>query len=361
MSKIHVNILTSQNINCGIADTTNHLINELSTSNKIDINVLPITDTLSKNPLYFIGLLKDIKEYQTTHIQYQPDLFGNVPIPYLELNYLPLVMKILKQKQNKIVTTLHEVGLNSIINRYVLKFLNLSDKLIVHNEKMIEILAANGIEADKIVEIPLGTSEPKILDKNKCKAKLNVADKKIITIFGFISQNKGHDLIIEILSKLDHDIILFVAGGTRTEDQKSYKESLKQRVSLMGLENRVKFFDFVDKNDLPVIANATDLFVYPYRWIVASAALNLGLSYGVPTITSDLSYFKSIKNRYDCVELFEKENKQDLFVKITELLNDNDRQNYLKRKCEEFYNQTSWKAVADKTIDLYLDLNRTSS
>jgi glycosyltransferase involved in cell wall biosynthesis len=356
MSKIHVNILTSQNINCGIADTTNKLVNELSKSNKIDINMLPITDIGSKNPLYFSGLLKDVKKDQITHIQYQPDLFGNVPIPYVELNYLPLVMNILRQRKNKIVTTIHEVGLNSIINRYVLKFLNLSDKLIVHNEKMIDILKVNGIDADKIVEIPLGTSKPKILDKEECKAYLNVADKRIITIFGFISQNKGHDLIIGILPKLDHDIILFVAGGTRTEDQKSYKESLKKQVSLMGLENRVKFFDFVDKNDLPVIANATDLFVYPYRWIVASAALSLGLSYGVPTITSDLSYFKSIKNRYDCIELFEKENVHDLFVKITELLNDNERQNYLKMKCEEFYNQTSWKTVADKTIDLYLDL-----
>ena len=179
---------------------------------------------------------------------------------------------------------------------------------------------------------------------------------KVITIFGFVSPNKGHDLIIEILPKLDEDIVLFVAGGARTRDQEKYKKSLENQVSSLGLENRVKFFNFVDKKDLPIVASATDLFIYPYRWIVASAALSLGLSYRVPTITSDLSYFKEIKDRYDCIELFENGNKQDLFNKIKHLLKDKERQDYLKKKCEEFYDETSWRSVAIKTSNIYSEL-----
>ena len=320
MSKINVNILTSKNINCGIADTTEQLINELEKCENIEINVIPIGNTDTKNPWHFIKLLSGIEDDQITHIQYQPDLFGQLPLPILEVNFLPLVITILKQRRNKIVTTLHEVGLNSRINRLILKFLNSSDRLIVHNRKMIEILKKNGINENKIVEIPLGSSEPQILDKNECKSKLEVSGTKVITIFGFVSPNKGHDLVIEILPELDEDTILFVAGGARNEDQEKYKKSLESKVLSLGLEDRVKFFNFVDNNDLPVIASATDLFVYPYKWIVASAALSLGLSYRVPTISSDLSYFKEIQDKYDCIELFETGNKQDLLIKIKQLL-----------------------------------------
>ena len=94
---------------------------------------------------------------------------------------------------------------------------------------------------------------------------------------------------------------------------------MENQVLSLGLENRVKFFNFVDKKDLPVIASATDLFIYPYRWIVASAALSLGLSYRVPTITSDLSYFKEIKDRYDCIELFETGNNKIYLLKLSKL------------------------------------------
>ncbi len=361
MSKINVNIITSQNINCGIADTSEQLVEELNKCENIKIRVIPITNTQSKNPYYFIKLLKEIKKNQITHIQYQPALFGLLPIPFFEVNYIPLVITLLKIRGNSIITTIHEAGLNSRINTNILKFLNLSDKIIVHNSKMIEILNKNGINEKKMVEIPLGTSKAQILDKNISKSKLNVTDKKIITIFGFISKNKGHDLIIEILPELDNNTILFVAGGARTEHQEKYKESLVNKVKLLGLENRVKFLDFIDAEDLPVIASATDLFVYPYRWIVASAALSLGLSYRVPTITSDLSYFKGIKDKYDCIELFENGNKHDLLLKIKQLMNNKERQNYLKKRCEEFYNKTSWKAVARETENIYSELNSNKS
>ena len=355
MSKINVNIITSQNINCGIADTSEQLINELNKCENIKINVIPITNTQSKNPYYFIKLLKGIKKGQITHIQYQPALFGLLPIPLVEVNYIPLVITLLKLRGNSIITTIHEAGLNSWINHNILKYLNKSDKIIVHNNKMIEILNKEGIDENKMVEIPLGTSKAYLLNKDECKAQLNVSDKKIITIFGFISKNKGHDIIIEILPELDDNIILFVAGGARTEDQAKYKEFLIDKVKSLGVDNRVKFFDFVDTKDLPVIASASDIFIYPYRWIVASAALSLGLSYRIPTITSNLSYFKGIKDKYDCIELFENGNKQELLIKIKELMNNKERQSYLKKRCEEFYNKTSWKAVALETEKIYTE------
>jgi len=177
-----------------------------------------------------------------------------------------------------------------------------------------------------------------------------------LTIFGFIGLNKGHDLIIDILPELDEDCILIIAGASTTREQIEYRHLLKNKISSAGLQDKVKFLGFVDEKKLPVVANATDIFLYPYRWIVASAALNIALSYQIPTITSDLDYFKEIKMKYDCITLFKSENKQDLLEKIREILSSNEKQEHLKEKCMYFNKKTSWKSVGDKTKKLYLEL-----
>jgi len=88
-------------------------------------------------------LIKDIDKHEITHIQYQPGLFGNFPLPYTAINYLPLIISLLKfWKRNKVVSTIHEVGLKdySISDWITLTFLGLSDKLIVHSPELIELL-----------------------------------------------------------------------------------------------------------------------------------------------------------------------------------------------------------------------------
>lgn len=82
----------------------------------------------------------------------------------------------------------------------------------------------------------------------------------------------------------------------------------------------------------------------------------MALSYNIPTIASDLEYFKEMKDEYGCIELFEQGNKEELIEKIEDLLNNKTKQDYLKSKCREFYKKTSWKAVAKKTSEIYSDL-----
>ena len=351
-----INFITSWNTECGIADTTRLLFNELEKHDDVKINICPLKKWGSKNPFYFFKLLKNIQKNQITHIQYHSDLF----IPFihgLSLSYFPLVIFFLKfWRKNKIITTVHEIDSNSVIDKLIIKFLDLSDKLIAHNSKLINSMEESGVKKDKLFLIPLGTLKNKIMDKESCKNKLMVSNKKILTIFGFIGLNKGHDLVIDILPELGEDYVLIIAGESRTKEQIEYKHILKDKISSAELQNRVKFLGFVEEEQLSVVANATDIFLYPYRWITASAALNIALSYQTPTITSDLDYFREMKREYDCIELFKSENKHDLLEKIRELLSSAEKQNYLKEKCRYFGKKTSWRSVGCKTKRLYLDL-----
>ncbi len=357
MSKLKVNMVSSWGIQCGISDTTQLLVNNLKKYDDISVRVCPITKPESRNPFYFLNLLNKVKKNEITHIQYQPGLFGYFPVPHLNYNYIALILLKLKfWKKNKIITTIHEIGTTTIIDGLILKILNLSDKIIVHDISLIETLKEAGFDGKKITKIPFGVLEADILDQNESKKRLGFQDKQIITIFGFISENKGHDLVIDIMPRLDDNTILLVAGGARNQEQQKHYNYLKDKVKQMKLEDCVVFLDFVKDDDIPIVASATDLFIYPYTWIAASAALNQALSYKKPTLTSDLDYFKGIKEEFGCIELFKKNNKENLFNKITEILDDDKKRAYLTRQCEKYYKESSWGAVAQKTKNLYYEM-----
>lgn len=351
-----VNLVTTWGIKCGIAEYSKFLVDELNKYEDIETKICAITKPDS-NALYFIKLLKNIENGQITHIQYQVSLFGHLKTSFFVMNYFPLILSILKfWKRNKIIVTVHEFYLNFEADMRSFKFLALSDKIVVHDKKTRELLEKKGIDKCKIAIIPQGTPKGKILDKKDSKKILNINNSTVLTIFGFVHKNKGHDLIVDILPRFNEDIVLLVAGEPRTKEHEKYYGSLKEKVNSLGLNNRIKFLNFVKNEDLPLIFGATDLIIFPYRTVITSAALPFALSHKIPALTSDLDHFKDIKKEYGCIELFERENKEDLFKKIGKLLDDNKRQELLKKKCEDFYEKTSWEKIAAQTVDLYSEL-----
>lgn len=357
MNKVKVKMVTTWGTRCGIAEYSRLLNNALNKVRYLETKICPIKKPNSTNPFYFLRLVSRIEKSEIVHIQYQPGIFGRVPTLFFWCNYLPLIILPVKIcNKNRVIITIHECGVSSPIDRLLLKFLNCCDRLVVHSERFAEMLAKTGVPVDKVIVIPYGTIKSKTLNKKECKHQLGVEDKKVLTIFGFVHENKGHDLVIDILPKLSKEVILLIAGGPRTKEHVNYYDSLKEKVSLLGLGDRVKFLNFIEEENLPVIFNATDIALFPYRWINVSGAVNFALGYGIPVIASDLDYFVELKNKYDCVELFKKGNKQDLFLKIEELLNAENKQEYLRRKSEEFCKMTNWDVVAEKHRNLYLEL-----
>lgn len=357
MVEIKINLISTWDIKCGIAEYSKFLKNEIDKLNYFRMRICPIKKPSSINPLYFIKLIKRIKNSQIIHIQYQPGIFGHMPILHFSFSYFPLFISILRLlKKNRIIITIHEFSLNSSIDKLILKFLDFSDKLIVLNENLKKLLINNKISKDKIAIIPHGTIKGKILDKEECKKQLGVSNKKVLTIFGYIHKNKGCDLLVDILPKIDKDVVLLVVGAPHPQVKNDYYTYLRIKVSNLNLQDRVRFLGFIKEEELPIVFNATDIAIFPYRWIIVSGALHMALSYIIPVITSDLDYFREIKSKYDCIELFKKNNKYDLCEKIQKLLINEKKQKYLKKRCEKFYEKTNWKAVAEKTARLYLEL-----
>jgi glycosyltransferase involved in cell wall biosynthesis len=192
------------------------------------------------------------------------------------------------------------------------------------------------------------------LDKEECKRKLGLEGKVVMTILGFVTSKKGHDLVIPLIPQINRNVQLVVAGGPQNCKDEQYLKKLKKLAEQHGCADRVTFTGYLP--DLTEVLNATDLALLPYRFVTDSGVLHLLVAYRVPTIASDLAAFREVYNEYGSLELFPTEDPQTLLAKIQLLLSNLQHIDLLKSKCLDMWNATKWSTVAQKHIELYREV-----
>jgi len=358
-----INIVTTWKINCGIATYSSFLINHFK---KAQIRLVPISKPHSSNPVFFlVSGLKAGREGGIVHIQFEYGIFGRLKLfghSITGWGVIPFFLSLLLFGKAWVVTTLHEISPDAyekfLWKKFLTKFVwGLSDAVIVHNQRSKEFLSSyHGINR-KIHVVPMGTYEkPMFLDKDACKEQLGLSGKRVITILGYVNREKGHDMLIDILPSLNPDICLLIAGGPRLKHDELYYKELQTKVHQLGMEQRVTFYGFVPEHELSLVLNASDIAVLPYRSVTESGILRILISYRLPTLTSDVESFREINKKYDCTELFRKNDEADLLKKILFLLDSDKRVAQLTTNCEKVFKETRWSVVAEKHEDLYLEV-----
>jgi len=347
---------------CGIGVYTKYLKDE---ERRLGLDVKStFVEPKKRNPLYYVKIAAEVtKGCDIAHVQFEYPFFGKlgpvtgiyIPIFYTSLRLLSRVLCF------KIVTTMHAMWRSrnpqrfgklgsvytNIVNRFVFKF---SDCLITFSEVVRNMLISEGVPKCKIYLTPHGSDAPIFMNKKECKKRIGLdPNKTVLTIFGFVKRSKGHDLLVKASEYLDKDIVILIAGGVRSDEDKVYLENLK---SIAG--DRTVFYGFVKDENIPVILNATDVMVLPNRTTTISGVLNWSLAYRLPTIASNLPYFKEIGEKYSCILLFESQNTTSLVDVIKRLLNNKELQNRLRTSCERFQNENSFQRAAEKTHATYL-------
>ena len=176
-----------------------------------------------------------------------------------------------------------------------------------------------GVAESKLSIIPHGSyQKPDFKNKEECKRKLNLQDKVVITILGFVTPKKGHDLVIPLLPKIDYNVQLVIAGGPQNAQDEQYINKLKKLAEQYHCADRVTFTGYLP--DFTDVLNASDVALLPYRYVTDSGVLHLLTAYGVPIIASDLEAFREVYDEYGCLMLFKSGDSQDLLAKMQELL-----------------------------------------
>ncbi len=363
-SKLSINLVTSWNTPCGIATYSSFIAEQLR--RKADVNIVEISGKITSNsPYLFILGFEAGRTAKIVHVQFEYGLFSDLKLFKKRFSNFGIIWFYwgLAFSKTPVFTTFHEIKKKKEIGKFRTIYdkvlhnlvLQLSDGIIVHTlESKLILEKEKRCTPSKIKIIPHGMYEkPIFLDREECKRKMNLNEKKVILLPGFITSEKGHDLLLSILPMLDDNVHLLIAGGARTPASEDYLKQLKHLTTELACEDRVTFTGYF--TDMPLIMNAADIAVLPYRQITDSGILRLLIAFRVPTITSDLPAFIEVKHQYDCIELFQQNNKTELLQKINFLLNNEVFAENLRKNCLTMWELNRWSAIAQKHLAAYFE------
>ena len=362
---LSINLVTSWNKQCGIATYSSFLTEELKKNAKVYITSLHKKIVL--NPYFLILGYRVGRSQDIVHVQFEYGLFPNLKLGKKSLTaFAGLLFYFgLALGNRRVITTIHEprktITAGGKSGGFYTKLLDkliftVSDMIIVHTLESKELMKTLYIvDESKLCVIPHGSFEqPRFLEKSECKRKLGLHGKTVITILGFVTPKKGHDLVIPLLPQIDPNVHLVVAGGPQTTEDTVYLEALKKLAEQYHCLDRVTFTGYLQ--DLSPVLSATDIAILPYRTVTDSGILHILISFRIPTIASDLKAFKEVQQEYGCIELFKTEDAHDLFKKIQLLLSDQKRMASLGLKCEDMWYATKWSSIAEKHVQTYRDV-----
>jgi glycosyltransferase involved in cell wall biosynthesis len=124
-------------------------------------------------------------------------------------------------------------------------------------------------------------------DPLDARRELGVEQRRIVTLLGFITERKGHKLLLEALPLLPLDVSVLIAGSPITGREHRRRE-LEDLAGTLQIEDRVVFTGYVGDEMLDRVLAATDVAACPFRDVSASGSLSTWISAGTRIVASDL-------------------------------------------------------------------------
>jgi len=248
--------------------------------------------------------------------------------------------KYLQALGKPLVTTMHAVG----HIQFDPAVYQLSSKVIVHNKycarqfRFPSVIIPHGV---KIVDCP---------PMEECKKAWGIdARMKIVGYCGFIAPNKGIEMLLEAVAKLEN-VGLLIAGGWHTSGADTqYVNDLKQ-ASFSLLPNRCQWIGYVPDDKLKIAYGAMDMVAYPSLSMTESGALLTALGHGKAVVASDLP---PVREKKELGALTTFTNIEDMTTKIKQIFEDAELRQKLEEGAKAYTESVSWDKVAQKHIELY--------
>lgn len=224
------------------------------------------------------------EEFDVVCLQHEFGIFGGEAGEY--------IIDLIAALTVPLVTTLHTVlEQPSPAQRVVMNALLASSaRIIVMAKKARRVLIElYGVEPERIAVIPHGIPDAPFVTSDDAKERLGYSSRKVILTFGLISPNKGIETMIEAMPEViaeSPNAVYVVMGATHPqllrETGEAYRESLVDRVGVLGLEDHVVFLDrFVDRPELLEHITMCDVYVTPYQGVSQMTSGTLAYSHGL--------------------------------------------------------------------------------
>ena len=304
--------------------------------------------------LFVLATRLAISRPDILHVEYFPFLERRIP---LELWFV----RWIRRCGIRVVYTVHNVtrqdspaqGISLFRRAY-----DSADSLICHGEEArAQLIHDFDVPAEKISLIPHGPlfDEGPRLSPPAARTKLGLPQKEpLILCLGVISEYKGVPFLLRSWKKLKEAGTrgtLLIAG---TGDPRILSE-IREQVDAAGLNGSVLLWlHFIAVEQLPLVYQAADILVYPYKACTTSGALLTGLNYGKAVVATTLPFFHEYL-KHGVTGLLVDYGAEDALTSALQslILQPQELTRMAAALSRETSNATGWQEIARKTRECY--------
>jgi glycosyltransferase involved in cell wall biosynthesis len=291
------------------------------------------------------------------NLQHEYGLFGGI--------WGEHILTFLERVKKPVITTLHTVLPEPSYDaeRVLDGILQFSDYVIVMARVGIGLLEqVYQIFGDKAQYIPHGCPNVPFISSTHVKEGLGLKNRIVLSTFGLISRGKGIEYAIKALpqiSKEDPNILYLVIGETHPEVRKhegeSYRQSLLDLVSELGIEKNVRFVNrFLEKSELLRYLQATDVYILPYpnRDQISSGTLLYALSTGKAIVSTPFLHAEEVISEGAAMRC-ELRNPESIADSVNSLLKYGDIHRRYERRAYQYSREMIWPNVGMRYVNLF--------
>jgi glycosyltransferase involved in cell wall biosynthesis len=204
--------------------------------------------------------------------------------------YIPLLLLVRIFSKTKIVAICHNVlpHKESLMDKFVTKInLSLCHGFLVQSKKdrsdLLKMLpdAKCSLGFNPIFTPIFNTKK---YTKIEAKSSLGISSRKVILFFGLVREYKGLIYLIRALPKIlkKFEVSLLIAG-------EFWQDTEKEEIKKLGLGSHIKIVDeYIPNEEVGLYFSAADLLVLPYKSATQTAVAQIGLSFNLPTIVTNV-------------------------------------------------------------------------
>ncbi len=236
-----------------------------------------------------------------------------------------------------------------LATRHVSKIITISDFSKNDIKKHIPTLK------DEVIEVTYAASDERfhVVDRNdatvKIKDKFGIAGNYILSL-GALDPRKNTELVVKKFIELKSDRKikekLVIVGMPNWRQTRFY-----DMVNNSSYRDEIIFTDFVSEEDLVLLYNCADVFLYPSLYEGFGIPLLEAMSCGVPVITSNTTSIPEVVG--DTALLINPRDGEELKKALLSLLNDEKLRKDLINRGFEQVKKFSWRKMAEKTLEVY--------
>jgi glycosyltransferase involved in cell wall biosynthesis len=217
---------------------------------------------------------------------------------------LARLLRFRRAYRGALVVTLHDIfERHGVRQRWLqpeawsLRYLaRVADRVVVHSDVEVERLRGL-IPAERIAVVPHFVKRRELpLGPAEARARLGLADRRVVTLLGFVYGRKGHRYAVEAVPDLPDDVVMVYAGGPVAGRSYVYDLALSKAREL-GLGDRFRITGYLSEEDLETWIAASHLAILPFTDLSASGSLSSWIGAAKPMLVSDLPGFREYERR----------------------------------------------------------------